>query len=627
MRHFLAGFAVLFLVGAAQAQNVTISVQNTEITQVIDMISRQERVNVLVPAKLTGEISLNLYDVPVEKALASVASAGGYALEKRGDTFFIINRDEVGQYADGDVTQLRWYQLSYADGEKVSEMVEKYLSRYGKVSYIADRKILVVEDSPDFLARVDRLLAAVDARPRQVMIEAKILEVTLNDAENLGIDWSDLFQSRGGNGSYGQQGFSAGVDAPGFFFDVVTPNVSVTLNALRDEGRLRTLSTPKLVALENQEASVVIGDRRGYQVTTTINQVTTESIEFLESGVILRVMVQIDDDNHVLMSVHPEVSTGAVDANGIPSQNTTEVTTNILVPSGETVFIGGLIKKSETERRRSVPVLNRIPGVRRLFSGTENTQITTETVVLITPVIAEDGSRQWNQDEVRRVRDAGIPKPNYKAWPKLTRWPAGRGDTVGERAPAAVPAAGKLRDDSRPNAHAAPKAVATKAAAQPPRSGEAGAGGDASVVTSVGVTGDVNAAPAQQSQVQQAPAQRSPAQRSPAQQSPARQSARVVVGQEPLVAAAPTVVPDPAPVREAAIVPVQEPAIVPVQEPALQEPARLEAANQESPGRTAIPESALSEPTVAAEASAAGNGGLPETEVAQAAAPGVRWLN
>lgn len=426
MRRWLVTVSLLLLCLSGHAENVTISVRDAAIGEVIDMIARQQRVNVLVPAKLSGNISLNLYDVPVEKALAAVANAGGFALEKRGDSYFIVAHDEVGSYDGGNLTELRWFELNYVDGEKVKEMVESYLSRYGKVSFIANRNLLVVEDRPEFLRRVESLLKAIDKRPRQVMIEAKILEVTLNDDENFGIDWSDLFSGQDGTGEYGTQGFTAGPDAAGFFFNMVTPNVSVALNALRDEGRLRTLSTPKLVALENQEASVVIGDRRGYQVTTTINQVTTESIEFLESGVILRVNVQIDEDERILMSVHPEVSTGTVDANGIPSQTTTEVTTNLLIPSGETVFIGGLIKKSEVDRRQSVPGLNRVPVMRRLFTGTENTQITTETVVLITPVLADDTRQSWNQGEIERVESSPIPSPDYKVWHPLTK----RGDKL-----------------------------------------------------------------------------------------------------------------------------------------------------------------------------------------------------
>jgi len=160
------------------------------------------------------------------------------------------------------------------------------------------------------------------------------------------------------------------------------------LNALKERGRLRTISTPKLLAMEGLEAETVVGTRIGFKVTTTVNQVTTESIEFLESGVILRVTPAVDDSGHVMMDVHPEVSTGIINPlTGIPSQTTTEVTTRMIVPDGQTIFVGGLIKHSIEESKSGVPVLGRIPGVGRLFSNRENVSTNTETVVLITPTV------------------------------------------------------------------------------------------------------------------------------------------------------------------------------------------------------------------------------------------------
>lgn len=163
---------------------------------------------------------------------------------------------------------------------------------------------------------------------------------------------------------------------------------------------MRTLSTPKLMALDNQEASVIIGDRRGYQVTTTINQVTSESIEFLESGVILRVTPKIDPTGRILMDIHPEVSTGTVDANGIPSQTTTEVTTSLLVPDGETVFIGGLIKHTQSQSYQRVPLLGRVPGIKGLFRSKERTNVNTETIVLITPRLVDDAALAVETDDM-----------------------------------------------------------------------------------------------------------------------------------------------------------------------------------------------------------------------------------
>ena len=179
----------------------------------------------------------------------------------------------------------------------VETMLRPYLSSYGQLSVDAVRHLLVVEDTPQFLQRITMLVADIDRSPRQIMIEAKILEVDLTDEEAFGIDWSQMF--RGDKGIGGTQGLAGAgsSNSSGLFINYAGSDLELALNALQSRGRLRTLSTPKLLALENHEAEVIVGDRTGYQITTTINQVTTESIEFLDSGVILRVTALIQEDD------------------------------------------------------------------------------------------------------------------------------------------------------------------------------------------------------------------------------------------------------------------------------------------------------------------------------------------
>jgi type II secretory pathway component GspD/PulD (secretin) len=141
--------------------------------------------------------------------------------------------------------------------------------------------------------------------------------------------------------------------------------------------------------MENEEAKAVIGKSTGYKVTTTINQVTTESIQFLESGVILRVTPSVDQQGRVLLKVHPEVSSTTLNA-GIPDKKSTEVTTELICEDGQSVFIGGLIKKTSSKDKTSVPILGDIPGIGRLFSTTTETVNNTETVVIITPKIVQN---------------------------------------------------------------------------------------------------------------------------------------------------------------------------------------------------------------------------------------------
>ena len=238
------------------------------------------------------------------------------------DNYYIVERQEAGKYAPDALTHVKTFELQYIAVEEMQQLLDPYLSEYGDITVFNDRNIFLVEDTPEFLRRIDVLVGKLDIAPTQIMIEAKILEITLTDEESYGLDWIKFFNSEGGGGDFGTQGLSEPT-SPGFFLDYTTPDVAAVLSALTSQGRVRTLSTPKLLAVEGRESSVIIGDRRGYSVTTTINQVTTESVEFLESGVILRVTPSVDADGQIMMDINPEVSTGVIDPlTGIPSQTT-----------------------------------------------------------------------------------------------------------------------------------------------------------------------------------------------------------------------------------------------------------------------------------------------------------------
>ncbi|MBI5446010.1 MAG: hypothetical protein HY900_32955 [Deltaproteobacteria bacterium] len=402
---------------AAQSGKICLSVRNTEIAEVFEMLSRAHRVNFLVTKDVVGPISVNLYDVELDAAVRSIAEAGGYAVERRDNAYVVLKREEAGKDSISSLTRTRSFRVQYSNVEAVAGIVRKHLSRYGQVTVLPDRGLLVVQDLPEFLARVDGLLAEVDLEPKQILIEAKALEITLEEGETFGIDWVKLFRAEGGEGSFGTQGL-ARPDSQGLFFEFANRNLDVQLHLLAIKDRVRTLSTPKLLALENQEAQVIVGDRLGYKVTTTVNQVTTESIQFLESGVILRVRPSVDRSGRILLEVTPEVSSGSVSA-GIPSKRTTAVTTKLLAEDGQTIFIGGLIKNRTAQNRSGVPLLGSLPLLGRLFTATEDVSTKTETVVLITPRIVDERLRASFARETERaeqvelelqVRPAGVDR-------------------------------------------------------------------------------------------------------------------------------------------------------------------------------------------------------------------------
>ncbi|MGB0468295.1 MAG: secretin N-terminal domain-containing protein [Pontibacterium sp.] len=371
------------------AAKVSLNINKTDIAEVMDMLSRRHRVNILLASEVTGTVSANLYDVEVSDAIQMIAGAAGYNVEQRAGGFYIVPRADNGKYYASGLTRLKTFRIQYSEPTLIQKILEKYLSHYGKITALPQRKLLVIEDQPEFLGRIETLLHELDREPRQILIEARILEVTLRDSEAFGIDWRTLLS--GNRGTIGTVGLAPGSE--GFVADFLNADLDIFLNALQTSGRLHTLSTPKILTLEDQEARTIIGDRQGFKVTTTINQITTESIEFLKSGVILKVTPSVDESGRIMMDIHPEVSSGTVSLQGIPSQTTTEVTTKMLVHSGETVFIGGLIKHSEENNKKGVPGLSRIPVLGTLFTQNTSSFTKTETIVLITPHVIDEENR------------------------------------------------------------------------------------------------------------------------------------------------------------------------------------------------------------------------------------------
>jgi type II secretory pathway component GspD/PulD (secretin) len=408
---------------AASGRRADYNFRSAPIEEVFDMLSRTEKVNIILTKGVTGHVTLTLYSATLKEAIEAIARAAGYAVEMvNGDYIVKVKAPEPEPPV---ATQIRTLKVQYSDTRQIAEILTKYASRHGKITPLIGRKVIVVEDQPAHVERIEKLLEQLDVRPKQVMIEAKILEVTLDESEQYGVDWKRIF----GSATAGTSGFASGsaeAPRPGFFFSLLNSRLELFLSALATKGRVRTLATPKLLALENQEAKAVIGDSTGYKVTTTINLVTTESVQFLESGVILKVIPSVDQRGRVMLKVHPEVSSATLSL-GIPSKKSTEVTTELICEDGQSIFIGGLIKSGTTQQRDAVPLLGNIPVLGYLFSNTTQTVSASETVVIITPHVMKEAQDADGLSEAALKSvvetDAAILKLEQDMTPRTPRLP------------------------------------------------------------------------------------------------------------------------------------------------------------------------------------------------------------
>ncbi|MBF0187696.1 MAG: hypothetical protein HQL50_07210 [Magnetococcales bacterium] len=385
--HPSAPDAPSILQGKSSADTVTLSFLQAPIGEVFAMLSRIGRINIVLSKNVSGTVSANIFDSDIMDAINIVAEAGGYTVIPYGNSFLIDSPGTEGAGRSKQKTEIKIFKAQYSEPSQLSELLSKHLTEKGKVNILENRNLVVVEDTPEKVREIETLMASVDVQPRQILVEAKILEITLTDEDQFGITWDAPFgESLIGKdlNLYG----NAVLASTGLTFNHYTGAIATVLTALDKKGRVRTLSTPKLIMTENQEAEVLVGNRLGFKVTTTTNQVTTESVEFLETGIILKVKAVVDNQDRILLELHPEVSTGSI-ANNIPSEATTEVTTQILADSGQKVFIGGLIKKSDTNTKTGIPILGDLPLVGGLFSQNSDIQTNTETVVIITPHLVE----------------------------------------------------------------------------------------------------------------------------------------------------------------------------------------------------------------------------------------------
>ena len=306
---------------------------------------------------------------------------------------------------------MRIFQLKYADVDKVQEVLGG-LPGIRMLKFHEPSKTIIIEDTPENINKVERIIAHWDAMPKQVMIEARILEITLTDEMELGVEWATILgDARVGTSSFSRavlptdQEVSPVPDAgSGLFFNILTGSDSrqfaAAIDALQEKTNVNTLSTPKVLAIHGEPAKVQVGGQQGYSVATTNLGVTTENIQFIDTGIVLEIVPYIDDDGNVLLNVKPSITSAQLEE-GIPVTRTAFVETWLVAESGETVLIGGLIQDNITRTRSEVPCLGDLPLLGLLFGSRGRSVDKVELVVLITPSVVD--RKKKSMDEVEAI--------------------------------------------------------------------------------------------------------------------------------------------------------------------------------------------------------------------------------
>lgn len=295
--------------------------------------------------------------------------------------------------------------------------------------------LIIVANSEEY-AKILRVVKQLDVLPLQVIIDATIVEVTLKDDLEYGIQWYLTHENggrnivQGGSAKGGLVGTASdsGINIPfttiakavgtgglSYAFSSRSGDINAILKANADKNNINVISSPSLMVLNNHEATIKVGDSvpirssvsSNLSSNTTTGIVQTSSIQMVDTGVILTVRPRVNSGGLVLMDILQSVN------NAVPTDTSTnidsptiqkrEIETNIAVQSGETLVLGGLIKEDHTYNRSGVPLLQELPLLGPLFGNTVRNKDKSELVVLITPrVVNSRQDAQLVTDEFRR---------------------------------------------------------------------------------------------------------------------------------------------------------------------------------------------------------------------------------
>ncbi|MCM8780596.1 MAG: TonB C-terminal domain-containing protein [Candidatus Omnitrophica bacterium] len=320
--------------------------------------------------------------------------------------------------------ETRVFDLSYAQADKVQNKIQEILTKGVGFSKIDERtNKIVVTDYPAKLDEIAQIIHAFDEKPKQVLIDAQIIEINPSDTFEMGVDW-DYWLERN---------FRITGSIPIGTSDRLilgTPSSTSTvskkgdykaiLDLLRTIGETKVLSSPRIMVLNNQEAKILVGTKDAYITSTTSQSgestITSQTVNFVDVGIKLYVTPSIAKDGYITMKIKPEVSsaerqeiTSEGEITEIPIVTTSEAETTVMIKDGVTIIIGGLKKDERQKTVQKLPLLGDVPLLGLLFRSVSDEVETRELVILLTPHIVS-GEKSYTVLSEIKPKDGAVAR-------------------------------------------------------------------------------------------------------------------------------------------------------------------------------------------------------------------------
>ena len=388
----------------AGGDRISLDVQKADMETVLRMLSDFSGRNIVAGPEVKGEVSVRLEEVPWQSALDVVLRANGYSWKE--DASGIIRVATIKDMQNEDVEreaaarkredllplETRIFPVNFSKAEELLGAIETTVSKRGLAHVDTRTNTILVKDIGSNLDRVGDLIAELDKETMQVEIVAKLIDIDAKISRELGIQWNAKNLNNPNIDATGNASVSAEIAQPSGEFSVGTVgpggSLDATLQALAAENKARIISNPRITTLDNQRAWILVGKKIPLIVSDPSGNPITELTTI---GIQLTVTPHIHANGNVTLDLHPEVSdlSSQATVQGGIIIVTSEASTRVMVESGQTAVIGGLIRSNTSNTDSGVPFLRSVPLLGHFFSASTHVKEDRELLIFVTPTVLE----------------------------------------------------------------------------------------------------------------------------------------------------------------------------------------------------------------------------------------------
>jgi type IV pilus secretin PilQ/predicted competence protein len=440
--------------------------QGDDVGQVLRLLARQSKINMVVSEAVVGTVTMRLEDVTALQAIAIIVKAKGLFMDQIDNVYYIKTPAEK----TAEPTESDTYQFSYARAKETAPLLAAQLSSKDAPQVDERTNTIFYRETRSNIENIRKLLIQIDRPTKQVMIEARLVEVTANPKQAYGINWGGVvggatnpqtLRYAGGNPA-GAPKTTVNPDGsittvPGspptftvdpltgtlkgndFFFDnsltrlagqfaiLSAPQMSITVQALNEDADAEFLANPRVVTADNTQAKIEI-IRNQPVPQLNFNEQTATAVfggfQDKKFGNTLLVKPSINKDSFITLAVKPEISNKVGDAQFVfagatvasPVIDTRSLDSNVLIKSGDTLAIGGLLQDEVLKTRTKVPLVGDVPILGYFFQSRSNIRTKRNLLVFVTPTIIDQRYGTGLEDQVSGVHHSGEEYADPNGW-------------------------------------------------------------------------------------------------------------------------------------------------------------------------------------------------------------------